>query len=327
MDMFDFLVQQRYHYFRHLGAYYHKLGTGGNNGEGPPSDPLEPYNRLLQSLFPDYEFAETDEEVPTNLFVQLPSSEIVPFNDLSSGEKEVFFILSFFLRHNVNNAVILIDEPEMHLHPELARLLVRTMQSIRPGNQVWMATHNAEIIDEAGRDKVVYLARDRETRQSVVTLGTDESEAMRHLKDLFGYSGYVGIAKNMVFLEGLDSSSDRKLFSGLFPQYGASLKFVPCKSSENLSRINAAILSILESNLGWMQFYLIRDRDFLTPEVVEKYRNHASGRLYVLNRYHIENYLLDDELVAQVQTEIFNRSTDAASVRSKLATIAQNISG
>jgi predicted ATPase len=179
MDMFDFLVQQRYHYFRHLGAYYHKLGTGGNNGEGPPSDPLEPYNRLLQSLFPDYEFAETDEEVPTNLFVQLPSSEIVPFNDLSSGEKEVFFILSFFLRHNVNNAVILIDEPEMHLHPELARLLVRTMQSIRPGNQVWMATHNAEIIDEAGRDKVVYLARDRETRQSVVTLGTDESEAMR----------------------------------------------------------------------------------------------------------------------------------------------------
>lgn len=327
MDMFDFLVQQRYHYFRRLGAYHHRLATEGSHGEAPPSDPLEPYDELLQSLFQGYKFAQAEEEVPTNLYVQLPSGEVVPFNDLSSGEKEVFFILSFFLRHNVNNAVILIDEPEMHLHPELARMLVRTMQSIRPGNQLWLATHNAEIIDEAGRDRVVYLARDQETRQSVVTLGTDEPEAMRHLKDLFGYSGYVGIAKNMVFLEGLDSSSDRKLFSSLFPQYGTRLKFVPCKSSENLTRINAAILSILESSLGWMQFYLIRDRDFLTQEIVEQYCEHASGRLYVLDRYHIENYLLDDELIARVQTEIFNKPTDAATVQSKLMTIARSISG
>lgn len=327
MDMFDFLVQQRYHYFRRLGAYHHRLASLGTVGEEPPSDPLRPYDELLQSLFPGYSFAQTDEEVPSNLFVNLLSGEVVPFNDLSSGEKEVFFVLSFFLRHRVNNAMILIDEPEMHLHPELARLLVRTMQSIRPGNQLWMATHNAEIIDEAGRDRVVYLARDQNTKKSIVTLGTDESEAMRQLKDLFGYSGYVGIAKNMVFLEGLDSSSDRKLFTSLFPQYGTRLKFVPCKSSENLNRINAAILSILESNLGWMQFYLIRDRDFLTQEIASKYRQHASGRLYVLDRYHIENYLLDDELIAKVQTEIFNKPTDAAQVRSKLSSIARNISG
>lgn len=326
-DMFEFLVQQRYHYFRRLGAYHHRLGIGGNARGNPPTDPLESYDDLLKKLFPDYKFMEADEDVPTNLFVQLPTEDIIPFSDLSSGEKEVFFILSFFLRHNVTNAILVIDEPELHLHPEFARLLVRTMLSIKPGNQIWLATHNSEIIDEAGRDRVIYLVRDPKTQKSVVTLGTDETEAMRQLKNLFGYSGYIGIAKCIVFLEGLDSSSDRKMFTNLFPQYGSQIKFVPSRSSENLARINTAILSILEGNLGWMQFYLIRDRDFLTPEIIRKYREHYSGRMYVLSRYHIENYLLDEDLIAEVQTVIFGKPTDPSLVRDKLIIIARRISG
>jgi predicted ATPase len=63
----------------------------------------------------------------------------------------VFFLLSFFIRHRVEHSVITIDEPELHLHPELARRLVRLMLSVKPGNQIWLATHNGEIIDEAGR--------------------------------------------------------------------------------------------------------------------------------------------------------------------------------
>lgn len=326
-DMFEFLVQQRYHYFHRLGAYHHRTSTGGGETEEPPTDPLLVYGDLLRTLFPDYRFADNAETVPTNLFIQLPSGEVIPFSDLSSGEKEVFFILSFFLRHDVTNAIIVIDEPELHLHPQLARLLIRTMQNIRPGNQVWLATHNAEIIDEAGRDRVFYLSRDRETQKSVVTHGTDETEAMRNLKDLFGYSGYIGIARSIVFLEGVDSSSDRKMFASLFPEYGREIKFVPCRSVENLAKMNMAVLSILESNLGWVQFYLLRDRDFLTVDIVEKYSMHFSGRMYVLNRYHIENYLLDEALIAKVQTEILDRPTDQDHVHQKLITVVRRISG
>jgi energy-coupling factor transporter ATP-binding protein EcfA2 len=225
-DMYEFLVQQRYHFFRQLGAYHHTRSVEGAAAEAPPSDPLQPYDELLQVLFPGYRFADANEDVPTNLFIRIPSGDIIAFSDLSSGEKEVFFILSFFLRHNVNNAVIVIDEPELHLHPDLARLLIRTMQSIRPGNQIWLATHNAEIIDEAGRDRVVYVTRNPDTRKAEVTSGKDEADVIAKLRDLFGYSGYIGIAKNLVFLEGIDSSSDRKVFASLFPQYSRDIKFV-----------------------------------------------------------------------------------------------------
>ena len=326
-DMFEFLVQQRYHYYRRLGAYHHKYDVAKVAVGAPPGDPLLPYDLLLKNLFYGYKFADADEEIPTNLFIQIPSGETVPFQDLSSGEKEVFFILSFFLRHDVSNAVIVIDEPELHLHPELARLLVRTMQSIKLGNQVWLATHNPEIIDEAGRDRVIYVARDPESFRSRVIKGTDESEALRIMKDIFGFSGYIGIAKRMVFLEGENSSSDRKVFSNVFPTYGSNIKFIPANSSDNQTRINAAIMAILESDLGWAQFYLLRDRDYLTQEFINKYNEHASGRVYVFKRHEIENYLLEDALIAKVQTEIFGKSISSDHVRTRFRKIAGTISG
>jgi energy-coupling factor transporter ATP-binding protein EcfA2 len=328
-DMFEFLLQLRYHYFRELGAYHHRRGKTMPVGErtGPPTDPLQPYDELLQRLFPGYSFAETEEIVPTNLFIRIPSEDVIPFQDLSSGEKEVFFLLSFFFRHNVTNAVVVIDEPELHLHPELGRLLIRTMQRVKTSNQIWLATHNAEIIDEAGRDRVIYIASDPDTKTSRVTHGSDEAEAIKHLKDLFGYSGYMGIARNMVFLEGQDSSSDRKVFSSLFPQQGGKLKFIPAKSSDNMSRLNAAILAILESNLGWMQFYLIRDRDYLTPDAVKKYKENLSGRIHVLERHEIENYLLDPDLIAEVQKDIFGKPTTPDEVNRRLRQIARRLFG
>ncbi len=328
-DLFEYLIQIRYHYFRELGAFTHRRSKSGTDiaQAGPPTDPLLPYDELLQTLFPGYSFAETEEIVPTNLFVRLPGGEVIPFQDMSSGEKEVFFLLSFFLRHNVTNAVVVIDEPELHLHPELGRLLIRAMQRVKSNNQIWLATHNAEVIDEAGRDRVTYIANDAITKTTRITHGSDEAEAIKHLKDLFGYSGYVGIAKHMVFLEGQDASSDRKVFSSLFPNLGGKLKFIPSKSSDNMTRLNAAILAILESNLGWMQFYLIRDRDYLLPETVKKYKENSSGRIHVLERHEIENYLLDDQLIAEIQKDIFGKPISAEEVTRQLRQIARKLFG
>jgi hypothetical protein len=201
------------------------------------------------------------------------------------------------------------------------------MQRVKTNNQIWLATHNAEIIDEAGRDRIIYIAADPNTRASRVTHGSDEAEAMKHLKDLCGYSGYIGVAKSMVFLEGQDSSSDRKVFSSLFPQHSGKLKFIPARSSDNMIRLNAAILGIIESNLGWMQFYLIRDRDYLPLDAARKYEENSSGRIHVLERHEIENYLLDAELIAEVQKDIFGKPTTPEDVNCKLRQIARRLFG
>ena len=325
LDMYEFLVQQRYHYLRELGNYYNQKNKGLEVGE-EPADPIKPYENLLNRIFPDYKFADKNESIPSNLFIELPSKEVITFNDLSSGEKEVFFILSFFIRHNVENAIIVIDEPELHLHPELSRLLIRNIKSIRKGNQIWIATHNSEIIDEAGRDRVIYVARDLATRKAKFVSGDNEEDVIIQLKNLFGYSGYIGVAKNLVFLEGDNSSPDRKFYSTLFPKDNSNFKLIPSSGSDNLNKINAAILSIMDANLGWMNFYLIRDRDYLTPTMVTKYRAHSSGKVFVLEKHEIENYLLEFNIISIVLNEIFNITKSAEEIKELLFSIAIKLS-
>jgi hypothetical protein len=320
-DMFEYLAQMRYHYFAELGAFEHRQKASLSAGP-EPSDPLRPYDDLLQALFPGYRFAEESGEIPTNLFITLPSGERLPFNDLSAGEKEVFFILSFFLRHDVTDAILVIDEPELHLHPELARTLLQHMMSIRPRNQVWVATHNPEVVDEAGRDRVTYIARDRDSHKAVAVRAVDEEETVTLLRDFFGFSGYIGIGRTLVFLEGSDSSSDRKVFTSLFPDTRRLIRFVPAGGVENHARLNAAILKILEGGLGWMKFYLIRDRDYLTDELATHYTSHSSGRVYVLRRHHIENYLVVPSAISLVVKEIYGRSLSEDAVREKLHAVA-----
>lgn len=324
-DMYEFLVQQRYHYLRELGNYHNKKNKGIDVGE-EPTDPIQPYEELLNKLFPFYKFADNNEDIPSNLFIQIPSGEIITFNDLSSGEKEVFFMLTFFIRHNVENAIIVIDEPELHLHPELSRLLIRNMKSIRDGNQIWVATHNSEIIDEAGRDKVIYVARDLETRTASFISGDEEREVIAQLKNMFGFSGYIGVARNLVFLEGDNSSQDRKFYSALLPGESSNLKLIPANSSENLSRINSAIMSILESSLGWMNFFLVRDRDYLTNPMVEKYRRHSSGKIFVLEKHELENYLINFEIMSAVLSDIFNIEKSASDLKDMFYKTAIRIS-
>jgi hypothetical protein len=324
-DMYDHLVQLRYHYFHTLGEFQDAMERGEATTAEKPADPIIPYGNLLGLLLPGYSFGRKKESEPTNLFVQLPNSEVITFHELSSGEKEVFFLLSFFIRQGVEHSVIAIDEPELHLHPELARRLVRLMLSVKPGNQIWLATHNGEIIDEAGRDKTYYIGR-RDDRSEVVP-GSEEPAAAVQLRSLFGVSGYIGVAKNMVFLEGEGASADRKAFGWLFGEKAGSVKLIPAGGVDNHLRINAAVLAILESTFGVCQFYLIRDRDYLTPEMADAYANRSRGRLHVLMRNQIENYLLNADLICKVLGEQYNQTLSVADINQRLRNIARAISG
>lgn len=319
-DMYDFLVEQSYHHIYDLGMYQKYIESG--EAASRPEDPLRPYNDLLGRLFPGYAFVDTS----TNklvLQVRLPTGDIVPFQDLSSGEKEVFFILSFFIRHAITYSVIVIDEPDLHLHPELARRLVDLMRKIKPGNQIWCATHSAELIDEAGRARTFFLRISENRQQCICRPAAEDGAETEILRDLFGYSGYVGISKKVVFTEGETASADRKTFSQVLPSLSDQIRIIPVGGHQNLYRINRAVLSLLESDFARCQFFLIRDRDYSSEAALVKYRQLAPGHLFVLSRYHIENYLLDDELIASVLNRVYQRQVEPTTVCEDLRRIAR----
>jgi len=319
-DMYDFLLEQSYHYTYALGQYTRDIERGEQTER--PADPLLPYNELLGQLFPGYSFADV-ESANLSLCVKLPTGNIIPFQDLSSGEKEVFFILSFFIRHNISYSTIVIDEPDLHLHSELARKLIRLMRNIRPGNQIWCATHNAELIDEAGRERTYFLRPSEDRSRIECFPATQEGAEISILRDIFGYSGYVGISRKIVFSEGTESSADRKTFANLSPSPSDNIKIIPVGTVSNLYRINKAVFALLQSDFTRCEFYLIRDRDYMSDALVDNHRSTASQNFYILSRYHIENYLLNEEIIADILNTTFQRATSREEIYNQLLNIAR----
>ena len=100
----------------------------------------------------------------------------------SSGEKEIFNLLLGIFAFNIKNGVIIIDEPDLHLHPKWQHLLLELFfdLSIKRGIQFFLVTHSPHFITEKSIKTVLRVyARDGESK--VISLPTlEESE-----KDLF----------------------------------------------------------------------------------------------------------------------------------------------
>lgn len=95
----------------------------------------------------------------------------VPINKLSSGEKQIVFRGGFLLKdsNRAKGAIILIDEPELSLHPKWQMKIADFFRKIfedDKGNQtsqIIMSTHSPFILHNKNRvsDKVVVLKKDK----------------------------------------------------------------------------------------------------------------------------------------------------------------------
>lgn len=107
---------------------------------------------------------------------------------LSSGEKSLLsFCLSTFL-HTRGGALVLIDEPENHLHPAFISLLVKTLVStlVATESRAVVVTHSPFVVREVDRSSVLILKRNMEDlpelyRPSLQTLGGDISMIVDHV--------------------------------------------------------------------------------------------------------------------------------------------------
>ena len=109
---------------------------------------------LINELF-KYTDKKFDEE--NFYFVKKDSNNPIEINKLSSGEKQVFLILLTILLQNEKNFVLLMDEPEISLHIEWQRELIRNIKKLNPNCQIIIATHSSTIFYKGWIDKVTKI--------------------------------------------------------------------------------------------------------------------------------------------------------------------------
>ena len=80
-------------------------------------------------------------------------------NDLSSGEKQLFLRTLSIKMLEPNNSIILIDEPELSLHPKWQQRIIEVYKKIGENNQIIVATHSPHILGSVSNENIFILYR------------------------------------------------------------------------------------------------------------------------------------------------------------------------
>jgi len=190
--------------------------------------------------------------------------------------------------------ILLVEEPEIHLHPAMETSLMQYLKRIGRDTQVIVSTHSTNFLDVAEM-RNVYLVSKRATETTVQLLNpTDiEAEVPRELgirlSSLFMFD-------RLAFVEG---QTDEAILRELATTLGANLSqsnvgFIPMGGARNFAYFAA------EGTMGFLNrrqvdMWFVLDRDERDEADVKRMTEKAGEdtHVIVLDRRELENYLID----------------------------------
>lgn len=262
--------------------------------------PLKKYKELFQKTIPDKELQDIDPTKPKSFFYkQKGSSQSLSFDTLSAGEQEVIKVLFDISRKNIKHSIIIFDEPELHLHPALTFRLIEALKTTgERTNQFVFLTHSADLISTYYSTGEVYFIDTTQTGANQAHKLSVLNHNHEGLLKLIGNDlGLFTVGKKIIFVEGENSSIDRMVYHSIAQKYLSEAYVVPVASVENIMAFNSIGREISTSIFG-INFYMIRDRDGLSSESIEKIE--SNGKIKILKKKHIENYFLDSKILLKV---------------------------
>ena len=118
------------------------------------------------------------------------AGEEFDINDLSSGEKQLFLRTLSIKMLEPKNSIILIDEPELSLHPKWQQRIIEVYKKIGENNQIIVATHSPHILGSISNENIFILYRNENGKIDAKTgdeLYSSYGQSIdRVLKDIMG---------------------------------------------------------------------------------------------------------------------------------------------
>lgn len=122
------------------------LSKSYQNDRSEIMEPFKKYIDIVGNFIKDKEFSFSDKG---ELMIKLKRSakDVLPLlmKSLSSGEKQLLILLTETLLQRKTNYVFIADEPELSLHIEWQRNLIKSIRELNPNAQILFATHAPEI--------------------------------------------------------------------------------------------------------------------------------------------------------------------------------------
>jgi hypothetical protein len=217
---------------------------------------------------------------------------------------QVWMQIQTHLRRATPQSILIIDEPDIYLHPDLQHRLLRNVRN--RFSQFVMATHSVEIINDAEPDEIVAINPQYRSGRRIRT--EEEFSELYHYLGSTDNADFARIARarKVIFVEGKDGRLLRRLASRLRFEDLANPQGTPVVSLGGFSQWRRAIDAVwaFERILDLkIEAFCLFDRDYRCDDEITKFLNDCrSERVQpaVLERKEIENYLLVPDAIGRV---------------------------
>lgn len=288
-------------------------------------DPLLPFRAAFSQLLGPKELLDADFQ-GQNLSYSF-EGKTLPLTSLSSGEREVVNIAFDFILRSPSHSIIIFDEPELHLHPELSFKLLETLKTLGSTNQFIFCTHSADIITASLENSVVFVAPPNASSANQA-IPVKESDATNQALHRLGQSvGIISLGRRIVLIEGSGKSLDKQTYGSIIAGKFPSLVLAPSGGKDVVRNFSTLVDSVISKTIWGVDFFMLCDGDAY-PALADKSKveSASAGRLRVLPRYHIENYFLDEEALAGAFKNLVDSNSwlrDRGQIRQKLIEIGR----
>lgn len=314
-------------YERLLGQGFSEWQDGDKSGKQWRLEKLGVVNSILRNVV-DIQITSLGDVVSGKgqMYFQKGNSKNFPYENLSSGEKEVVDLLLDLVvkTTDYNDTVFCIDEPELHLNTKIQRQLLVEIEKLIPDScQLWIATHSLgflramqedlkqkiQIINmsDVDFDSPIVLVPMKPTRnnwQKIFQTALEDITGLVSPKTIIYCEGRKEPGKNGEEL-GLDAEVYNLIFSEKYPD----CLFVSSGGNTELEKNSSIALLVLSKAFKDVSLVLLKDRDIHdddTPTSLEERDSWLLSRpnAKMLIRKEMENYLFDLEIIEKIKPDI-----------------------
>lgn len=276
----------------------YKVHRAENPAAELPKSNLDKAISVWQEIFPDNRVLTEGGRL---LFARGIDKDAYSAVRLSTGERAVIYYIGALL-YAPENSVVMVDNPDMFLHPAILQTVWNRLEEMRPDCRFVYTTHDLEFAGSRTDAATVWV---RDCDMSARSWSYDILPSRQGLPDEV-YLAIIGSRKPIIFIEGdSERSIDAKLYPLVFKDYTV-------KSMGSCNKVIEATRAFNDlAAFHHLDSHGIVDRDRRDDKEVEYLRG---KKIFVPDVAEIENILMLEEVVRTVasncgrnETRVFER--------------------
>lgn len=236
----------------------------------------------------------------------------------------------WFLSRVNSGSIIVLDEPDVYLHADLQKKLIRLLGESDYRQKI-VATHSIEMISDVSPEEVVEVQKLEGKSKPI----SKKSEVQAILSEL-GTSHHIQLSKlgetgKVLFVEGKDHKFLGLVASKQGRGMSETFEQIPRFSTGgagNWKRAAMAARVLHETSSGGLTSRLLLDRDYFPQEQLSEIKEQAAKSFLTVDFWHvkeIENFFLDPETIAQFVKKNSSKAVDRIEIQSKFDAIVLSL--